>query len=388
MAGSGEAYFLQSLFDPDRIMNTTPPLLDLLGVSWQVKAPALALAWDPRGRTLGCALRDGIVVLADSAWEGGPTLVPRPGGGSEVVAAKQAAPEPLRVRAHPGACLDLRADRLGGFLTGGADGRLVHISTSGACSQLATRPGQPVDAVASGSAGVRAWACGKNVYRLRLQREDSIELTNTATALAFDPAGCCLAIAHAGGVTLWALAESDSQAAPRHLAWPGDHLALTWSRDGRYLVSGLAEDALHGWSVAEGSDIELHPYPGQPRSLAFSSDGRYLVAAGASRPTLWGFDPPGSGEAPDTCGSPGKTPATQVACHPNQTLIAAGYQHGAVALCQPGSADVLVVKGSGEGAVTALAWSPDGERLGFGTADGSFGWVNLPAALFRVRGAA
>ena len=66
-------------------------------------------------------------------------------------------------------------------------------------------------------------------------------------------------------------------------------------------------------------------------------------------------------------------------------MIAAGYVNGAVMLCQPGSDTGLFVKGSGNGAVNALAWSGDGSRLAFGTQDGVFGWLELPDALFTSR---
>ena len=370
-------------------MNQTPPLLDLLGVSWHVRSAALAVAWNHHGATVACALADGMLVLADGVWQNGPTLAPRPGGGSAVVAARQPAPEPLRVRAHHGACLALRADRLGGFLTGGDDGRLVHTSTSGACSQLAAQRGHRVEAVDSGCAGMRAWASGRSVRRLHLQREDCIELPSAATALGFDPASRCLAIAHADGVTLWSIAESDGERdcefEPQCLVAPGDPMALAWSPDGRHVVIGTREGALHGWRITDGGAIALHGYAGQPNSLAFSGDGRFLVASGAARPVAWRFDPPGSTEPPDECGITGKTPVTQVACHPSQALSAAGHHNGAIAPCQPASADVLVVKDAGQGAVTALAWSPDASRLAFGTQDAGFGWVNLPAALFRAR---
>ena len=47
----------------------------------------------------------------------------------------------------------------------------------------------------------------------------------------------------------------------------------------------------------------------------------------------------------------------------------------------------LFIKGSGGGAVNALAWSGDGSSLAFGTQDGALGWLGLPDALFRSRAA-
>ena len=64
-------------------------------------------------------------------------------------------------------------------------------------------------------------------------------------------------------------------------------------------------------------------------------------------------------------------------------VLAAGYHSGAVTLCQPDSDSFLLIKGAGGGAPTALAWSPDGERLAFGTQDGWLGWIELPDPVFR-----
>ena len=369
-------------------MNVTPPLLDLLGTHWDVKAAVLGLAWDTSSRIAACATADGVVMLADGVWPNGPHLAPRPAGGWAVIAGKSAAPEPLRVRAHPKAALALCADRLGGFLSGGAEGRLVHISSSGSCSQLAKVADGGISAVASGHAGVRAWASGQRLHRIALQRETQIDLPSAASAIAFDRSGMRLAACHDGGVTLVSMAEGDSPThsptrSPTLLRWPGPHAALAWHPDASVLVSGTEGNVLHAWRVADGSDIELGGNPGAPRSLSFSGDGRFLVASGATRPVAWRFDPPRAGEPPELCGAASKAAVTQVACHPTQALIAAGHHNGAIALSQPGQADVLVVRAAGDGPVTAIAWSPDGTRLAFGTQDRCFGWLHLPADLFR-----
>lgn len=362
-------------------MNAPAPLIDLLGARWVTEAAVIALAWDAAGSYAGFALGDGTLALATGTWEGGPRLKPRESGGVEFVQA-QAPPTPLaRFSVHEDTCLALAADPAGGFLSGGDDGRLVHLNVDGASEVLVDTAGEWIDLVAASPAGGRAYATGRRVHVLGA-KPDSLTLPGAATALAFDATGTQLAISHQGGVTLWSTGTHEQ----RRLAWPGYHRTVAWSPGGRYLVSGMEENALHGWRLSDGGDIEMGGYPGQPRSLSFSADGRFLATSGALRAVCWRFDPPGADDPPHECGIGGKTPVSQVACHPTNPLIAVGYHSGAVLLCRPGSSDVLVIKPSGSSPVSAIAWSPDGARLALGTEAGELAVVFLPDLLFRFRG--
>lgn len=357
-----------------------PVLLDMLGASWNRGASVVAAAWDRSGERAGFALGDGHLAVVDGQWPNGPRVEPRAEGGASLVPATEEAPAPRRAACHPGSCLCIAADAGSGFVTGGDDGRVVHVPGSGEPSVREHVPGAWIDALAESKSGVLAYACARRVQRVDTVagRSDVIELPSPATALAFSPDGATLAAAHSGGVTLW------SSGGTRLLAWHGYHRALAWSPDGRYLVTAMQENALHGWRVADASDISMGGYPGQPLSLSFSHDGRFLATSGATRPVCWRFDPPGRSDQPLECGIASKTPVTCVACHPQQLLIAAGYHHGAVLLCQPGSDEGLFVRSPGGGAVNTLVWSGDGSRLAFGTQDGDFGWLAVPPALFRT----
>jgi hypothetical protein len=64
-------------------------------------------------------------------------------------------------------------------------------------------------------------------------------------------------------------------------------------------------------------------------------------------------------------------------------LIAAGYANGAVVLCQPDTEALLHVRAAGEGAVTALGFSPSGDHLAIGTEAGEIAVLATPDLLFR-----
>ena len=364
-------------------MNASPvnahrPLIELLGARWEMEAPVAGLAWDAAGAIVGFALGDGTLALAHAAWVGGPRVQPRDGGGIELIPAVEAPRPVTRVRVHS-KCLSIAADPAGGFLTGGDDGVLTATSADGVTAQLGRHTGGWADPVAA-APGLRACAVNRRVH-ITGDNAAEIELPSSVAAMAFDPAGRMLAIAHHGGLTVWSAENGQTRSLPRQ----GSHRAVAWSPDGRHVVSGTQEGALHGWRIVDGAAVAFGAGPGQPRSLSFGTGGRLLAAGGGPRPLCWRFDPPG-GE-PAECGIASAAPVGMVACHPAQGLIAAGYANGAVLLCQPGSDEVLFVRGSGGGPVSGLAWSADGGALAIGAQDGEIAIVSLPPALFRQEGA-
>ncbi len=354
-----------------------PPLLDVLGASWTLDAPVAGVAWD--GAVAGFALGDGSVALGRADWEGAARIEPADTG-AKLRPATAPPPPMIRQRIHDGACLSIAARTGLGFLTGGDDGAVMHTGTDGTATASARHSGQWTGLVDVGNAGWSAVAIGRRVH-ISGRSEDVLDLPSSATALAFDTTGTELAVAHYHGVSIW---SQDGET--RRLGTPGCPISLAWSPDGRYVVCGLQENALHGWRLPDGGDIEMGGYPGQPRSLSFSGDGRLLASSGDPQVVCWRFDPPGANSQPIECGlRNSRLPVCQVAYHPSYPLIAAGYHNGAVLLCQPGTDDVLFVKGSSGGSVNALAWSDDGTCLAMGTQGGEAGAVALPSLMFRFK---
>lgn len=348
------------------------PLIDLLGARWAMGPAVAGAAWFGTDNAVAFGLADGTVAIARAGWEGAATLQPREGGGVELVPATAPAPPVMRAGVHAGPCLDLVAAGDGTVLSGGVDGQLACTGADGGVETLASFPGARVERVAAGKGGARACAVGQRVHRFG-PSPGVLDLPSPAAALAFDPAGRQLAIASTDGVTLWSAEASllASASTPR---------ALAWSPDGRVLVSGLADNAAHGWRLPDGDAIVLDGYPGQPLSLSFSEPGGFLATSGSARVVCWQL---GGAPRRSECGVGSTVAVTQVACHPVRPLIAAGYENGAVLLCRPDSADILFVRAPGAAAVSTLAWSPDGAFLALGAAGGEIGVVAFPERLFR-----
>ena len=58
------------------------------------------------------------------------------------------------------------------------------------------------------------------------------------------------------GPRLW---FPNAAAAPELFDWKGSHLDVTFSPDGRFLVTSMQENALHGWKLA---DKQPHAHDG------------------------------------------------------------------------------------------------------------------------------
>ncbi|MBM3484212.1 MAG: WD40 repeat domain-containing protein [Alphaproteobacteria bacterium] len=303
------------------------------------------------------------------------------GDGQVALIGSESADAARFVSAHSGACLSLAVD-LGGdrVLTGGDDGRLVSTDIAGTASTIKAISGRWVEPVAvSVASGLRAAAFGKTV---RLFTRDGSEVgafdhPNTVGGLAFDPKGRRLATAHYGGASLW-WAKADGQQ-PKRLAWSGSHLSLAWSPDGEYIVTAMQENELHGWRVADGADMRMPGYPSKVRSMTWLPRGRYLATSGAEPVVCWPFHGKSGpiGKAPLDLGWGFEGVVTVVAAHPRHDVVAAGYEDGAAILVQIDRDHPVLVKPPGEGAVTALAWSADGQHLALGTESGFVGRVRL-----------
>ena len=154
------------------------------------------------------------------------------------------------------------------------------------------------------------------------------------------------------------------------LEWKGSHLDATVSPDGRFLVTSMQENALHGWRLADGRNMRMTGYPGKTRSLSWSHDGHWLATSGADACVVWPFkDKDGPmGKAPRECGVRPQR-ITQVAFHPRALVVAIGYADGLVLLCRLGDAAEILVRDAAP-ATARSARSPGtrrGARLLFGT---------------------
>ena len=233
-----------------------------------------------------------------------------------------------------------------------------------------------IDNVALHPEGAVAWSAGKTAFvRSGKGEEKSFDAPSTVGGLAFAPKGLRVAVAHYNGVTLW---FPNMAAKPEFLEWAGSHLAVTFSPDNKFLVTGMHEPALHGWRLADNRHMRMSGYPGRVRSMSWSAGGKGLATSGADTVIIWPFtskDGP-MGKEPAML-APLQARVSMVACHPKQDIMAAGYSDGTVLIVRlEDGAEILVRRNGGE-PVSALAWNAKGTLLAFGTEDGDAGMLEF-----------
>lgn len=326
---------------------------------------SLDLGADANAHVVGAAFLDGVPTLA---LGNGRVLL----WGDDGLKALDAHPDGSVL------CLALMSRRL---VTGGDDGRIVVTRSDGTSLCLADEKGTWIDAVAARDDGTLAWACGRNL-RARDPKGmvKTTQLAFVARGVAFLAKGYRIVASQYNGVALW---FPNAAALPDTLIWKGSHIDVTVSPDGRFIVTSMQENALHGWRIEDRKDMRMTGYPAKSRSLSWSSDGQWLATSGAEACIVWPFqgrDGP-MGKSPRECGvRPAKV--TCVAFHPKALVVAIGYEDGWIMLCRLTDAAELLVRarrsGDAEGAITALAWETTGSRLLYGTAQGEAGVLILP----------
>ncbi|NDV85865.1 WD40 repeat domain-containing protein [Aurantimonas aggregata] len=282
------------------------------------------------------------------------------------------------VVAHEGGLLSARLDMDGArLLSGGEDGRVVAITSGGQAEELASIGSKWVGAVAGGPRGAVGFASGRNAYvRLPDGTLKTVPHARTVEDIAFAPKGLRAATAHYDGASLFFPATG---AEPVSLEWKGAHLGVLFSPDGRFLVTLMQENALHGWRVEDGKHMKMTGYPGKVKDWSFSAKGKFLATSGAPAAILWPFsgrDGP-MGKAPLELGTRGDTMVTAVACHPSEDMVAIGYQDGMILAVRFADAKEALLRRGGTGPVRTMGWDAKGRLLAFGSESGEAGVVDI-----------
>jgi WD40 repeat protein len=284
------------------------------------------------------------------------------------------------VAAHDGAALIAAVHPSGeGIVTGGDDGRLVWSRPSGA-AVLAELPGKWIDALdVSAESGLIAFAGGRDLH-VRDAADPKFERSwrheRTVAAVAFDPKGRRLAAATYGGVAL-RFARIAEQT-PVMLKWAGSHIGLAFSPDGKFLMSAMQENDLHGWRLSDSTSLRMGGYPSKVRSMVFLAKGSLMATSGAQGAVVWAFAGANGPMGKDAAeiGFEQEALVTRVAARPAGQTLAAGLSDGRIWAAELTGQKAFVKAEKGP-PISTLAMSADGTRLAWGDEEGGAGIAAL-----------
>jgi WD40 repeat protein len=287
-------------------------------------------------------------------------------------------------QAHDGAVLAaIRHPTQPGVITGGDDGRVVWSRPDG-LQVLAEAPGRWIESVAA-SPGTSLVAFGAGREARVIDAADpsyvrSFTHERSVADVALDARARRLAVATYGGAALWYARIAEQQ--PVFLRWAGSHIGVTFSPDGRFLMSSMQENSLHGWRLADAKDMRMGGYPTKVRSIVFLGGGKMLATAGAPGVVIWPFagnDGPMGKQAMEIGYDEAGALVTRVAAESDGSRMVAGLGDGRIWACDVVSgerADVRIETGP---PITALALA--GGVIAWGDEQGGAGVAEFPAGL-------
>lgn len=283
----------------------------------------------------------------------------------------------IAVQMHDGlTCAALSLDRKA-LITGGEDGLVRALNADGMAGEVGSTGKKWVTALATGPQGAVAFSAGRTAWvKLNDGMQKEITEERSIEGLAFAPKGLRLATARYNGGTLHWVATAGK---PIDLEWKGAHTGICFSPDGKYVVTTMQENALHGWRLDDMKHMRMTGYPTKVKSWSWSAKGKWLATSGAPAAVVWPFsgkDGP-MGKAPLELGTRGDAMVTAVACHPAEDVVAIGYNDGMVMAVRFADTKEILLRRGGKGPISSMAWDREGYRIAFGSEAGDCGVIDI-----------
>ncbi len=329
----------------------------------QLPANVNAAAMSPDGSWAVFGLGDGTVqVLALDGFDDGP------GQTTPAVAFR-----------HRGAVTGLKVTA-GGIISAGQDGKVVRCAPPRETKVLMDLGDRWIDGLAVDlKTGCVAAACRDRIVICDgngAKLSDADGFPSTISGLSFAPDGKRLAVSHLNGVSLISVATSSTDLT---LEWKGSQTDVTWSPDGRFVVTATQDRELHIWDLVTMQDFRLGGYRHKVHEMRWSPDAAFLFCTGADVVTAWSFDGTGpAGKPPVEMGYVYDGLVTTVAAHPARPIVAGGYSTGAILVGGVTRGEAIVARAGGAARITALSWSPDGRHLLAGSEAGKAVLITVP----------
>ncbi|MDK3159640.1 hypothetical protein QPK87_24145 [Kamptonema cortianum] len=171
-----------------------------------------------------------------------------------------------------------------------------------------------------------------------------------------------LAVAAYGGVSVW---DANDFTTMTPLPYKGPLLAIGWSPDGQWLVSGNQDASLHIWPMRKKTeDLHMSGYAVKVRHLSWSRDSRRMACANLNHITVWDFSGKGPANTTPEMFETLSGEVTALAYHPAEPLlIAVGDTDGFVALYSHSIKNFVALRALDNEPVERLIWNHSGSQL-------------------------
>ncbi len=338
---------------------------------------AIDLAWSPDGKFLAAASAADAVTLYDATGK----VVHKLAGHDNGTNCLAWLPATVGRALRPDESRDKPAPTL--LATGGQDGKVKfwNAATGALHAEIALGDDWVEHlawtSLSTDHSSLLFAAAGKKLVALRLDGSIAHAFPNapkTITALAASVSSpvtghssLSVASAYFGGVCTWNAATFTAE---KEFFYGNTIHALTWSPDGRWLVAGCQDNAVHLWAPAEDLELHMSGYETKLKELSFSRDSKWLATGGGRDACVW--DCTGAGpEGREPLLLPHNARTIAVAFQHQHGLLATGAADGEFCLWSPTRKNPLLAEVKMPAAATKFSWSPDDSLLAVGTEKGS-----------------
>ena len=287
------------------------------------------------------------------------------------------------IKAHKGIvlCMSKDGDHI---LTGGDDGRFLKISLDGEINEIGNFGTRWVDNVTANN-GNLVCSSGKIVYLWSPNKKEPqlFDHNSTIGGIAFDAKGRRLAVSRYDGVTLWKK-DYTNKWESSNLIFKGSHNKVSFSPDGKYLVTSMQENLIRCWRLKDNVDFAMSGYNTKVKSFAFVGETSYLATSGAlgmgiAAAICWPFDGDGPmGRKPTCLQYSGNNQVTFVEPFPSEKAVFAGLSDGSVYLSEiEKSSNTIIIRSFTESEVTSIAVTEDCSSILIGDMGGNILWTSI-----------
>ena len=275
--------------------------------------------------------------------------------------------------------------------SGGQDGKLTVWDISSNRAAWSQEIGGWIDCLSWSSLGhFLASSSGKNlsIWSVSGKHEQIwCDHESTISDIEWSPDGRFIGATAKGGITIRKYGGLDTT---QQLQWHGVPIKMAWQPNGKHIAMG-DEEAIHFWEVETGMHQPLFGYKSKVSKMSWSSESKFLATNDKENLVIWDCCPQNSTNedlfplaflvSQKSLVGPGGTAPILLKKHKGEInslvfqkkgeLLASGDVNGEIHIWDIQKTNAPIESISLDYAISKIAWSSDGKRIGIGGEDGT-----------------